>query len=134
MRQVLLVVVCLIIALPSYAADGKGAFFLGGGAGGVKCPEFVADMERARSKRFGTPAYVNVTQGFTMYILGFQSGYNMNKPDTYDIFPDDKGDYPLLSWVENWCRARPTSRFGDGVIALAQDRHFKRQRSAEPSK
>ena len=126
--------VVLMVALTSvgaFGADSTGNYMVGGGAGGVRCPEFVATMERARTHKIGSLRYVQETQGFTMYLLGFQTGYNVSTPDTYDIFPGSEGDYPLLSWIENYCRLNPTSRFGDGVVALAQDRHAKRQRSAQ---
>lgn len=117
------------LALPAHGADANGNYIVGGGAGGVRCPDYVATMERARSHSIGSLRYVQETQGFTMFLLGFQTGYNMSTPDTYDIFPGTEGDYPLLSWVENYCRANPTLRFGDGVIALAREVHPKRQRS-----
>jgi hypothetical protein len=63
-----------------------------------------------------------------MYLLGFQTGYNMSTKDTCDIFPDEEKEYLLLSWVENYCRANASSRFADAVIALSKDRHSKRQR------
>jgi len=86
-------------------------------------------MEKSRRYGVGTVRYVNETQGFTMYLLGFQTGYNMLAEDTYDIFPARDGEYPLLSWVENFCRAHPTSNFGNGVVALANEIRPKRQRS-----
>jgi hypothetical protein len=63
-----------------------------------------------------------------MYLLGFQTGYNMSTPDTYDIFPGSQGDYPLLSWVENYCRVNATQRFADGVVSLARELYPQRQR------
>jgi len=101
---------------------------LGGGAGAVKCLQFVASMEKARSLGIGSVGFVTETQGFTMYLLGFQTGYNMSTKDTCDIFPDEEKEYSLLSWVENYCRANVSSRFADAVIALSKDRHSKRQR------
>ena len=112
----------------SYSADADGRFWLGGGAGGVKCPQFVASMEKARSLRIGSLGYVEETQGFTMYLLGFKTGYNMSTQDTCDIFPGEEKDYPLLSWAENYCRSNPSSRFADAVVVLAKERHPKRQR------
>lgn len=112
----------------AYSADADGHFWLGGGAGGVKCPQFVASMEKARSLGIGSVEYVTETQGFTMYLLGFQTGYNMSTKNTCDIFPGEDKEYSLLSWVENYCRANASSRFADAVVALSKDRHPKRQR------
>jgi hypothetical protein len=123
-----------LAAAPTPGADSTGAFMLGGGAGSVKCPQFVSVMEKGRSVGIGTVGYVNETQGFTMYILGFQSGYNLAASDTYDVFPGNAGDYPLLSWVENWCRSHAKARFGDGVVAMANVSHQKRQRAASETK
>lgn len=113
----------------SVAADANGRFLLGGGVGGVQCPEFVASMEKARSLRIGTVGYVRETQGFTMYLLGFRSGYNVATPDTCDVFAGEENDYPLLAWAENWCRTHSSSRFGDAVVALAAERFPHRQRA-----
>ena len=121
------------VALYCYApisqpGDTNGRFWLGGGTGGVKCPQFVASMEKARSLGIGSVRYVEETQGFTMFLEGFRTGYNLSTPDTCDIFSAEEKEYPLLSWVENYCRINSTSRFGDAVVALAKERHWKRLR------
>lgn len=120
-------------ACPLFAADSSGRYFIGGGVGAVSCPDFVATMERARQEGVGTVRFAEETQGFTMFILGFQTGYNAYVPDTYDIFPAPGSEYPLLSWVENYCRANPLSNFAKGVVAMARDAHPRRQR-AQPAK
>jgi hypothetical protein len=112
----------------AHSADTEGHFWLGGGTGGVMCPQFVASMEKARSLGIDSVGYTTETQGYTMYLLGFQTGYNMSTKNTCDIFPRDEKAYSLLSWVENYCRANASSRFADGVVALSKDRHPKRQR------
>jgi hypothetical protein len=112
----------------AYSADLDGRFWLGGGTGGVACPQFVASMEKGRSLGIGSVGYVAETQGFTMYLQGFRAGYNISTQETCDIFPGGETDYPLLSWVENFCRSNASSRFGDAVVALAKERHSKRQR------
>lgn len=109
-----------------HAADAEGQFWMGGGVGGVKCPQFVASMEKARSLGTGSVAYTNETRGFSMYVLGFQTGYNVSTKDTCNIFPGEGQEYSLLSWVENYCRANSTARFSDAVVALGRDRHPKR--------
>lgn len=127
-RTLFAAVVLLCGAQLAHSADTSGRFWLGGGVGGVMCPQFVASMEKARSLRIGSVGYVEETQGFTMYLLGFQTGYNMSTQDTCDIFTGEGKEYSLLSWAENYCRANPSSRFSDAVVALSKDRHPRRQR------
>lgn len=112
----------------AHSADNAGNFWRGGGTGGVMCPQFVASMEKARSLGIDSVEFANETQGYTMYIFGFQTAYNMSTNDTCDIFPNDEKFYSLLSWLENYCRANATSRFGDGVIALSKNHYPKRLR------
>jgi len=85
-------------------------------------------MEKARSLRIGTLGYVQETQGFTMYLQGFRSGYNVATKDTCDLFAGEENDYPLLAWTENWCRTHSSSRFSDAVVALSVERFPKRQK------
>ena len=112
----------------AHSADADGRFWLGDGTGGVACPQFVAALEKARSLGIGSVGYAGETQGFTMYLLGFRTGYNMSTQQTCDISPDGEKDYPLLSWLENFCRANPSGRFADAVVALARESHPKRQK------
>lgn len=111
----------------AHSADIEGNFWRGGGTGGVMCPQFVASMEKARSLGIDSVDFANATQGYTMYLLGFQTGYNMSTKDTCNIFPNEDM-YSLLSWAENYCRANATSRFADGVVALSKNNHSKRLR------
>lgn len=127
MRKLSLILALLVGAPAAMGADSGGNFMLGGGVGSVKCPEFVSAMERARAKGIGSLGYVSETSGFTMYLLGFQSGYNMAKEDTYDLFPQSD-DYELLAWIENWCRSNSARLFRDGTVALAYDKHSMRLR------
>ena len=127
-RMTLVSAALLCSAQPSYSADSNGRYIYGGGVGSVTCPQFVADMEKARSLGINSIAYVNEMQGYVMYLLGFQTGYNVSASDTCDIFPSVKDDYALLSWAENYCRANPSGRFANAVVALSIDRQSKRQR------
>ncbi len=45
----------LFFAVTAGAADSTGNFNVGGGTGGVKCPSFVAEMEKARSLGIDEP-------------------------------------------------------------------------------
>lgn len=125
----------LLLAIPffcavqlSHGADENGNFMIGGGVGGEKCPQFVASMEKGRLFGIGTLGYATETQGYVMYLLGFQTGYNMSTSDTYDIFARSRIDYELLYWIENYCRKNPSDRYGDAVVALARALYPKRQK------
>lgn len=115
---------CVVVFSPhlARAADAAGIVWIGGGAGGVECPSFVSVMERARAAGLGTVEYVSQTQGFMNYVVGFQTGYNMQTPNTCDIFAHVSSDQ-VLAWAENWCRANPLLKFGGGMIALAKERY-----------
>jgi hypothetical protein len=127
--QVLLSLIVLFYSSQlSHSADQQGRFYLGGGAGGVNCPQFVASMEKGRSFGVGSIGFVKETQGYTMYLLGFQTGYNSAANNTYDIFPDVKSEYNLLSWLENYCRDNPSDRFGDAVVSLSREQYSTRQK------
>lgn len=112
----------------SYSADTNGHFQLGGGVGAVTCPKFVESMEHSRSLGIGSVDYAYAMQGFIMYLMGFQTGYNASALDTCDIFSGTDTDYSLLSWAENFCRTNPSRRFADAVLALSLERHPERQR------
>ena len=130
-RLIILAVIFSSFGQPCWPADEEGLFMTGGGVGGVPCRQFVATMEKARSLGIGTIGYVWEIQGFTMYLLGFQTGYNLAAKDTYDIFCAEEDDYALLSWMENYCRANPSRKFSDAAIALADDRYPRRQKRSK---
>lgn len=109
----------------SFSADREGGYYMGGGAGGVKCPDFVASMEKGRSLGVGSIGYVHKTSVFTMYLLGFQTGYNLAADNVYDIFHDKKDHYELLSWIEQYCLENPSKNFGHGVVALSEEQRKK---------
>jgi hypothetical protein len=121
----LLVIGSLNVQL-AHSADNTGNFWYGAGTGSIMCPQFVASMKNARSIGLDSAEFFNVTRAYTNYLFGFQTGYNMSTKDTCDIFSNDKTSYSLLLWVEDYCRANASSRFADGVVALAKDRYAKR--------
>lgn len=111
------------------AGDNKsGTYIIGGGVGGVDCPRFTSTMSKAKAHGVGSIGYVNETNGYTMYALGFQTAYNMQTKDTCDLFGNFSTDQ-LLAWLDNYCQAKPLEKFGSAVIALAQELHSKRVRS-----
>jgi hypothetical protein len=111
--------VCIVMtcAVDAYAADQAGNYFIGGGVGGVTCPAFVATMDDAHRFSVGSLEWANRTQGYVMYILGFQTGYNMGKPGTFDLFADVTTDQ-VLAQLEAWCRENPLKKFGQGFGPL----------------
>jgi hypothetical protein len=82
-------------------------------------------MERAKKAGIGTFDYVNEIQGYSMYVAGFQTAYNLQTPNTCDIFAS-YNDEQLLTWLENYCREKPLEKFGAGVVALAKEVYPKR--------
>jgi hypothetical protein len=112
------------------AADTPGKYIFGGGVGSVDCPRFVSTMDRAKKFGAGSVGYVNETQGFLMYVLGFQTAYNLQTPQTCDIFDTFTSDQ-LLAWLENYCRAQPLERFSSAVVALAKEVHPRRSQSCK---
>ena len=85
-------------------------------------------MERAKKHGLGTVGYVNETSGFVMFLTGFQTAYNVQTPNTCDIFGAFSTDQ-LLAWAENYCRREPLKKFSTAVVALAEEVHPKRVQS-----
>ncbi|EER61560.1 hypothetical protein AcdelDRAFT_0895 [Acidovorax delafieldii 2AN] len=112
----------------AHSADSAGKYYHGGGVGSVECPEFVNSISQAKTYGFGTPGYVNAMHGYTMFVSGFQSAYNMLTPNTCEIFPAVSSNQ-ALSWVENYCRKNPLAKFATGVAALAMSLHSQRLQS-----
>lgn len=120
-----------IVPGTALAADSTENYMVGGGSGSVLCGEFVRALEQATAKGEGTIGYVNIMQGFTMYLLGFRSGYNKAATDTYDIFSgiEQKG---LMNQLAIYCKENPKTRFGIAVSALAERNYSTRIREYVP--
>lgn len=98
----------------------SGRYIYGGGVGAVECPRFVEVMETAKIDKEGSVEYAIKTQGYVMYLSGFQTAYNIQTPNTCDIFDGLSGNQ-LLAWTENYCQANPLKKFSSSVVALAQE-------------
>ena len=121
----------LLVTTAALAGDNKSnKYIVGGGVGGVDCPQFASAMSRAKTQGIGSVGYANETYGFTMYVLGFQTAYNLQTKDTCDIFGNFSTDQ-LLAWLDNYCQANPLQKFGSAVIALAQEIYGNRVRSCQ---
>jgi len=129
--RILLLVLLALVTTPSLAKDKEGKWMQGGGVGGVTCPSFNEAMRQARKHRSDSLEFAKLTQGFVMYISGFESGYNQAAPNTYDIFPSLTSDQ-TLSWTDHYCTEHLLVTFGDAVAALAAEMHPKRQVSDQP--
>lgn len=130
LNRKLLVALSLIFSSTfALGADNKlGRFWHGGGVGATECPMFVATMEHARKQGTGTIGYVTETQGYVMFIAGFQTAYNMQTQDTCDIFSGFSSTQ-LLTWAENYCRQQPLGKFSAAIVAMAQEVHPRRLQS-----
>lgn len=125
----LTLVVSLALPLAGLAAENwTGNYVVGGGVGGVECRQFSAVVEQAERFGRGTAEYTRSVYNFDMYLLGFRTGYNLQTPDTCDIFGRFSHDQ-LRDWLKYYCRSYPAERFGSGVVALAQGLHAARVRS-----
>ena len=105
----------------------NGGYIVGGGLGATECPGFLESLGKARAEKPGSTGYPGELQGFAMYVSGFQTAYNLQTPDTCDIFAGSNTSQ-VLDWLETFCRAHPDSRFGAGVIALARERYPTRSK------
>ena len=127
------VLAVLLALLPCFgsASDGKsGMYIVGGGVGSIECPKFVATMERAKAAGLGSLGYANEIYGYGMYLAGFQTAYNMQTPQTCDVFGEFTSDQ-RLAWLENFCRGQPLEKFGSAVVALSKEVHPRRVQSCK---
>jgi hypothetical protein len=107
------------------AKPGKGPeYIVGSGPGVMECTRFVEALAKART------APSPEAQGFALYVAGFQTAYNLQTPETCDIFAGMNADQ-VLARVEDFCKANPQARFGAGVIALAKERYPLRSKTCK---
>jgi hypothetical protein len=120
-----------IISGTALAADSNGYYMVGGGTGSVPCSEFAKALETANAHGYGTIEYVTDMQGYSMYLFGFQSGYNKGASNTYDIFSGIE-EKELMSWLSNYCKENPKTRFGVAVSMFAETNYSARSREYVP--
>ncbi len=119
-----LAMVCGTLAAHAQAPSG---YIVGGGPGTTDCPGFIEAMAKAKSQKPGATGYAGELQGFAMYLSGFQTAYNLQTPETCDIFAGWNNNQ-VLEALEKYCKANPRERFGAGVIALAKERYPSRSK------
>jgi hypothetical protein len=122
MRVAAIALALVMAAAPAWARDKTGNFMIGGGVGGIHCPEFLDAVAQARQAGgFKTVAGVNLLNPFVQYVLGFETGFNLINTEVYDVFAnlgDDPGGSAIYA-IEPYCQQHPDKRFGDGVLWLA---------------
>ena len=118
--------VALLFASCTAYAQAPSGYIVGTGLGTTDCPGFIDSVGKARKEK-GNTAYAGELQGFAMYVSGFQTAYNLQTPETCDIFSGWNNNQ-VLEWLEKFCRANPKERFGAGVIALANERYPSRSK------
>jgi hypothetical protein len=96
---------------------------MGGGVGGLSCAEFLNAM--AEMRQLGgahTIEGANRINVWTEYALGFQTGFNVAAPGTFDIFSAFKDDPApqVLYGVEPLCRDHPEEKFGSALATFAE--------------
>jgi hypothetical protein len=122
-RKTLMVSLTIFCGMTANAADEQGRFMRGGGTGSVPCTTFTSIIIKAQiAGGFRTAEGADIINSYVMYVLGFQTGYNLAAEGTYDIFAN-WGDNPserALFWVNKWCQENPSKVFGQGVIEMAE--------------
>ena len=85
-------------------------------------------MDKANEHGIGSREYALQTAAHMNYILGFQTGYNMQTKDTCDIF-DGYDMNQLLTWSHNYCKENPLKKFSSSVVLLSLTLHSKRSKT-----
>ena len=75
-----------VTALAANAQQGPTGYIVGSGLGTTECPGFVESMGKAKDQKPGVTGYPGELQGFAMFVSGFQTAYNLQTPQTCDIF------------------------------------------------
>jgi hypothetical protein len=109
------------------AAPASQGYIVASGPASTECPGFIDTVGKARMQKSGSTGYAGDMQGFAMFVSGFQTAYNLQTPETCDIFAGWNNNQ-VLDWLEKFCRANPKERFGAGVIALAKERYPSRSK------
>jgi hypothetical protein len=112
---------------PAPAAAASQGYIVASGPASTDCPGFIDTVGKARMQKAGSTGYAGDMQGFAMFVSGFQTAYNLQTPETCDIFAGWNNNQ-VLDWLEKFCRANPKERFGAGVIALAKERYPSRSK------
>ena len=103
----------------SYGADSQGRFVAGGGFGSLGCTDYLGATATARQQGgFEALPGGNSLNPFMQYVLGFTTGFNMEKDGVSHIFRSFGQDYGLkvLLAIEPWCASNPTKSFDEALF------------------
>ena len=112
------------------AVDKSGKYMQGRGVGGHSCPFFISIIDEAKKHGLGLHEYLIGTAAQMNYILGFQTGYNLQANDTCDIFGGYEVDQ-MFAWLYKYCQDNPLEKFGGAVVSLSLILHESRVRSCQ---
>lgn len=119
------------LIVPLAMAVGKsGKFMQSGGVGGHSCSFFISIMDAARKHGLGSHEYLLGTANQINYILGFQTGYNLQANDTCNILGGYEVDQ-MFAWLYKYCQDNPLEKFSGAVVSLSFILHDSRVRSCQ---
>jgi hypothetical protein len=134
-RAFILASATIALLINSAVARDANGFWMGGGVGGLGCPEFLNAMATARQKGgLRSAAGVQETGAYENYVSGFQTGFNSEAEGVYEIFKSLGTDPTLnaLYAIEPWCAGNPDKKFAHAVLALASTLRRKFIRTPDP--
>lgn len=112
----LLILAGLFGSTSAAASDKQGQFY---GQGKISCSDF---LEEQKTKSWTSSVY----KGF---IAGFLSGYNLAKPNTYNILGNSDINGAVL-WIKNHCEKQPLEDVNEALNALAFELYPRRTQNA----
>ena len=112
------------------AMDKTGRYFALG-TGSRSCTDYIKFREK-RLENFTQDQYDIATVIVQHWIAGFLTAHNFYVTDTYDVVGTITMDR-LEDRIEKFCRANPTSRVAEAMVAIAQELHANRIR-VDPGK
>jgi hypothetical protein len=113
------------------AMDSNGRYFALG-VGSRSCADYVKYSEK-RLENFSEEQYAIADKIIEHWVAGFMTAHNFYVTDTYDAVGTVTIDQ-LQERIEQYCRANPTKRVAEAMVAIAQDLHKNRIRVDPSSK
>jgi hypothetical protein len=113
-RSVSAILVLLACALPAWALDGAGNYFVRG-VGNELCAAYSIARDRLRDEPFAA------------WLAGYLSGFDRWTADVYDI-EGATGFEGSLHWLDYYCRQHPQLPFSTAAESLVADLYANRAR------
>ena len=113
------------------AMDSNGRY-LALGVGSRSCSDYVKYSEK-RWENFSDEQYEIADKIIEHWVAGFITAHNFYVTDTYDVVGTVTID-ELQDRIEKYCRANPTKRVAEAMVAISQDLHNNRIRVDPSSK